>query len=295
MSAVAERDEKSEQVAKILKKVLFLLGAFFILYTVYRMVIGVNQLVTRNTLNDFILSPVLSIWFIPFMYFMSLYVRYETIYTTMQFRIKQPALLRYAKMQAFFRFNIDISGFRRWSDNLFVGSVNSKSEIIGSIREIKRLQKVEKNPPVIDNTLGWSPYLAKDFLLEWDISTKHYSHKYENEWSAVSDYKKLEDIFLANNIAFYVKGNEHISNELELVLNINSREYESEALGTFLTYADSLSRKAIGEEIPLKIGSAIVKSKNAKMAISLFVLAVEKINFVDVSKGYTLIYSIKYQ
>ncbi len=62
-----------------------------------------------------------------------------------------------------------------------------------SIQNILDLDKKEKNPKVIGMDEGWSPYLAKEFLKKFKISTGFYNPSTIGEWYAESHFIPLSD------------------------------------------------------------------------------------------------------
>lgn len=293
MQAVAGKQEKYVAVQKALSKILVLFGLFIVGYTIYEITIHVHQFASYETLRDFLLSPMLVLWFLPFIYLMSLYITYEIYFITMQSRIMDKRLLAFAKWQALFRFNIDTRGFERWKNRLFIGSINTKDDIRASIKEIKRLQKVEGNPPEISYEFGWSPYAAKDFLKDKGIDTRYYTNVYENEWSASSDYTKLEDSFMSNTICYYIQGTETVTKNLHLVLNMNNLMLEDSAIKTFSEYAMVLYLAATNTQLPKNVGQAILKKKHVELYIGKVKLITRKDDWIN-QNNYSLLFYIQH-
>ncbi len=294
LKVISKNQSKYAQVENFFSILLILFGFITVGYTIYEISTHIRQFASYGTLRDFILSPMLALWFLPFIYLMSLYMTYESYFITMQFRIKDRRLLSIAKWQALIRFNTDTKGFERWKNQLFIGKVSSKKDIIDSIEKIKRLQKTEKNPPKVDSELGWSPYIAKDFLLNKGISTRFYMNTYESEWSASSNYTKLDDDFNANTVNYYVQGTETMARQLHLVLDVKNVKKENEAIKKFLELADTLYFAATKHKLPESISKATLKTKNVELKIGKITLIVEKHGWVNQS-NYSLLFYVDHE
>ena len=52
--------------------------------------------------------------------------------------------------------------------------ITDKQGVQDTLREVKETLKIEKNPPVITRAEGWSPFAARKFLEEYDLTTEDY-------------------------------------------------------------------------------------------------------------------------
>ncbi len=281
MQAYSQNDSKYIQVQKLLNFILMIIGFFVLYHTVKEIIFHIRDFASYKTLQDFILSPFLALWFVPFLFLISLYSRYEIGFINLDRSIKDKKLLSFAKIQSALRFNVNIEGFNRWKNKLFIDSVKSKKEILSSIREIKRLQNVEKNPPNVDSSLGWSPYQAKDFLKDLNVNTRYYQNTHDKEWSSSSDYIKLDDELLGNKLSYYITGNETIALKLELVLNVACPEKSNDSTLTFINYCKTLFHNACNEDIPLDFQTGILKHKNQNKSIGNITLVTKKEDWIN--------------
>lgn len=64
----------------------------------------------------------------------------------------------------------------------------------------------EKYPEKVPLSKGWSPYAAKDFLIQEGIETSYYQPNELDEWFACSPFKELGQEIVPNNIAYYIDG-----------------------------------------------------------------------------------------
>lgn len=293
MQIFSGKDQKYRSLQKFLSSLMFLLGLFVLGYTIYEITLHIRKFASFDTLRDFILSPLLALWFLPFIYIMSLYMTYESYFIAMQFRIKDRKLLTFSKWQALFRFNTNTSGFERWKNRLFIGSIETKEDVIHSIEEIKRLQRVEKNPPVVNSNLGWSPYRAKEFLTKTGISTGYYHNDYEDSWAASSNVVRLDDNFMGNTVTYYIEGKETVVKKLHLTLSIHDPSKTQEATNKFIQYTKDLYMAAIGNQLPESFRMAIFLKKEIETHIDNINLLIHKNDWIN-QNGYSYSFCIEH-
>ncbi|MES2479452.1 MAG: hypothetical protein V4561_10210 [Bacteroidota bacterium] len=294
LQTVAGKDEKYAGIQKLFNAIIIAIGCLILWHTFKEIKTHITEFASYQTLRDFALSPFLAIWILPYIYFLALYMTYEEGFNMIGMRIKDQALVRFTKRNSLFHFNLNTQGFKRWRSGLFIGSVDTKQDVINSIKQIRRLQKIEKNPPHINPELGWSPYVAKDFLAKNGIPTRYYQNTFDDEWSASSDYIKLDKEFMANSVMYSIQGNETITQKLYLTVDINVPEREEEAIAKFIGYADTLHFAAMKKELPNSIQEAILKSRNKILDQSPVTLTVRKSNWLDSTK-YSLEFNIEHK
>jgi hypothetical protein len=233
MQALAVNDAKYKTVKSFLYYLVIAYGLSLLVHAVYEIIRHFHEFASLEKLREFILSPALVLWFLPWLYVLSNYMRFETAFIMLKFSLPEKRLRRIAKRKAFFAFLFDVEGLERWKMRLNFYSPENALGIDRSIADIKALQKIEKNPPLVDPLNGWSPYEAKDFLKADGIETRYYENAYEDEWSASSPYTKIDDDFMADGIAYYVSGNRHIAKELELCLTLTGLKKKKTRFGIF--------------------------------------------------------------
>lgn len=289
MKIVAQKKIEYTRVAASLNKLLILAGIFFIIYAIYKIASNFSSFASVSTLTDFLIPPVLSFLYLPFIYLLAIYVTYTDEFIDLNRRIRNPHLLRYAKWKALVSFNIKRSDFKRWRSLLHQQIIETKKDVDNSLNQIKRLKRIEKNPPVVPFNKGWSPYAAKDFLTEAGLKTRYYQPVYDGEWSASSDYLTLDDELFSNKIAYYVVGTSEVATQLEIVLDVMSPARSVEAHIKMLEIAHVLSLKALGESLPDQIGLAIVGGRDSQVEALGKSISISKDSWPNhIYKGYSL-------
>lgn len=112
------------------------------------------------------------------------------------------------------------------------------------------------------------PSQACVLLNEAGLATNGWKNEYDQEFGCSSDYKQLGSGFpLANNLAFYVEGNNNSVVQAYLMLNINDKTSASSAHQELLKAAKILSHKQTGKQLSQKLIDAITKGSSASQKI----------------------------
>lgn len=253
--AVGKRDPKSEPAVKLLNGLLSLFGLGLVVYAAYMIAVNMDSFLTLDTLRDFYTPIVLSILFVPFIFVLHVYSTYEMSFLALRWAIKDDKLRCYAKHKAILSFGPRVALLRRWQTNLGAHRPDDKEDIRRAIREVKDDRRRERHPIPVPPERGWSPHIAKDFLAEFGLVTKHY-HRLYDEWYASSLMLELGKGILPNNLAYYVEGDELVATRLKLNLNVNEVAESAEAEGRFVEVGNALLCKATGNP-PLQNASAM--------------------------------------
>lgn len=108
MIAIAETDEKYAIVKKLLNYTMAFIGLSFVGYASHRMVTDFEHFATLENLSNFYLPILLTVMFLPFVYFAALYAGYESLFVKLQFFIKDGTVLKYAKKKTIFTFGLNL-------------------------------------------------------------------------------------------------------------------------------------------------------------------------------------------
>ena len=94
---------------------------------------------------------------------------------------------------------------------------------------------------------------VKEYLAAEGYATRPWAKVFEDFYGCSSKYKEIgTDDVLANNIAYYVSGNQTTATELKLVVNVNVSAKAKEAHGEFLKIAQALYLTATGKKMEEK-------------------------------------------
>ena len=173
---------------------------------------------TTRTGRNFILPPLLTIGLIPFAYFWYCYSNIETARIRINFKTFQSdKLKRYARRHFFTTFVAKPWLLRRATRQFRNMPASRYEDVDQIISDILIFEKHSRNPPKVDENLGWSPHLARKLLEAEGLRTGDYHMRHgPSEWWARSDCVDLDDQILPNRIAYYVEGNRDLATTLKL-------------------------------------------------------------------------------
>ncbi|SFU43245.1 hypothetical protein SAMN05216417_103158 [Nitrosospira multiformis] len=216
-------------------------------FSYWLVVSSVTKFWSLNTLREFGLPLLLWLMFVPFIFLLAVYMTYEEAFIHLQVRPKQASIVRYARWRALLAFGWNIDGVKRLVRDMRGRDIADKQGVKDAIWEIKRLLKIEKNPPIVTRAEGWSPHAARLFLEEYGLVTDDY-HRTQREWFAHIPLVKLNDNVLADRISYYLTGNERAVTQLWLALDGSSQNDAKEAQRAFDERALTLLVKAFDAE-----------------------------------------------
>ena len=122
---------------------------------------------------------------------------------------------------------------------------------------IKTLQKTERNPHTVNPELGWSPYLAKDFLISIEIEIPPYANTYEDEFLTISSPQKINKNLIEDTVSYSITGDQLIARELHLQLRVFYGDDSLSARQIFADFVSRLYQSALEKPIPIKLTKAI--------------------------------------
>jgi hypothetical protein len=293
--AVAQTDSKYESAEKALNYLLLAFGLVVIIHAGYQLITDINTFMQSNIFVDFYTPPLLSVLYLPFIYFLMVYMRYEMVGRRLSVFMDDATLLRHARLIAMVNFRFNLGKLDRWIKTMSYLRVTSKQEINDSIREIEAAIQREKNPVAVPLSRGWSPYLAREFLSSAGIVTDEYHSLGGDEWYASSPYKKLGNDILPNSIAYYIDGDKWVAKVLKLVLNVNVRNAAQDAQRIFIDAAKLLHREALSEEMAHEVETAIHSAQNITTLLRDKRISINKLEWGDKkSGGYSLDFVIEH-
>ncbi|MBL7739071.1 MAG: hypothetical protein JNK14_07620 [Chitinophagaceae bacterium] len=267
MVVVGKSDVNLKSAASFLNNLLALTGFVLIGYAIYKVTHEFSSFATKGTLSEFLISPVLTFLFLPFVYFLSLIVNMETVFSALKFKIKNKKLLRYAKRQALINFPFNKKNLLRWKHIVISSHIITRRDIRRTLTLLKQSKKAEQNPKKVPFELGWSPYMAKEFLSDKGLNTDYYRPLYQQEWQAASKTLNLDDTAFSSNLIYFVRGSQEIASKLLLKANVFFPDKAKKSHILFLEYAEVLFVAAFNEAMPKNIKDAILKGKNISIEI----------------------------
>lgn len=262
-AAVAFTEPKPEYkpAHKFLNGMLTITATCILGATFYLLVVDFGKVATTKGVYDFVVPSILSTAYTPFIAFMVVYTTYQTALIRLRLSMKHRPIELYARLVAILVFNIRISLLERWTSIVAKRNIESVSDVNLSIRQIFAMVAREKNPPRVERSEGWSPYVAKSYLVSEGIATGHYhpvNPEEDKEWFCCSNMIEFGQGLFPNNIAYYLNGSANAVTSMKLKLNVNAPEHVKEAHAILLSTASVLVRNALGLELGDALSKAII-------------------------------------
>ncbi|HFF8950278.1 hypothetical protein V6301_11150 [Serratia marcescens] len=284
MIVVGEKNEKNKSTTTFLKYILSFIVIIYFIHSLYVSLTSFSETFTKKNLTEFLTPIILSLTYLPFVYILHIYQRYEMEFIGLKFRIDNESLYKKAKLMSLLNFRSDIDGLHRWVRE--TNNLKKIEELKAKVDEIKKRKHMEAHPSLHSELAGWPPSSSRFFLQDINLTTNDY-HPTDDEWWASSSMLEIgDDACIADNIAYYIYGNERSVTKLKLRAHINNLPI-SEKSDTFINIAIlTLTRKAlINSEIAIPdfkeiTGNKIIKDEG-------YSITLEKENFIGGISGYT--------
>ncbi|MBB6681448.1 hypothetical protein H4O20_08335 [Aequorivita sp. 609] len=146
LQAVAGLDSKNAQVAKLLTNLMAIFGFGLLIYSIYQMANGYSDFFKLGTLHSFVLPIAITILFLPYLYFLSLYSIYESYFIRLDFMTVKKGKVKKVKKHIRRRAHININRLNRimerFDKKVFYDDTNLK-------KYVKKISKRKK--PVANN------------------------------------------------------------------------------------------------------------------------------------------------
>ena len=262
---VSEKDEKNKAVAKFASVMLSIFGFILVYLSINQYITNFNEFANSKTFYDFFVPTFLSIMIIPYFYIFFMLVKYETSLVSLSFAIRDDEKLRrYAKLRAMLAFNFNSKNFERWCNNLISYELD-KNSIKESIKDIKKLNKVRRNIHKIDIKKGWHPFIANEFLKDYDVMINEYRRSFGGIWSGYSNYIRIHEE--KSDIHYKIEGGLDYVNKLQVQLFFYYREDTNveKTYNTFVNMCNDLSINALKYPLPKQVLNALITEDDIKI------------------------------
>lgn len=282
-----------KSTTKFVKNFLFILGLTMAINSIIQIVKHLNEFTSWDTLNTFLLPQFLTLLYLPFIFLILLYTEYDFSFKILPREIKDKELFKKAKKMAIINFGLNWRALKRWRTNIFRhGEITTLNELKETFNRYHLLRIQEKNPPEIIQKEGWSPYKAKDFLIEEVMPTGIYDRMYDETYYATSNFKNLNpEAIVSNMIVYTIEGNMKAVNKLTLSLTVHTTFNNDEEVG-IVDYIKILLNKATGKDLPFEAELAVISKQNLSWEDDLYNYILEKKDFLTAKNGYFQNFSI---
>ncbi|HED38156.1 MAG TPA: hypothetical protein ENI76_07925 [Ignavibacteria bacterium] len=133
MLAVSELKEEHKQVEVIMSWLLSIFGTLMIGFSLYYISLNFGQFAQSKTFMDFITPIILSIFLLPFIFVLSVYMLYERILVRVNIYTDNKSHRRYGKLKGLMHFKKDHKGLNDWLSYSCISDFVSQKAIDESI------------------------------------------------------------------------------------------------------------------------------------------------------------------
>ncbi|ODB99322.1 hypothetical protein A3197_14425 [Candidatus Thiodiazotropha endoloripes] len=275
LHAFSQADKMYKSVENLFGMILSIFGLSLIIYALYELVTNFSEFAKPETAEDFLLPPFLTLAYLPLIFFLVVYTTYENIFVTLQFSVKDKWVKRFTKAFALIVFNFHIKDLERWVWMLQVRDINNLRDVLKAWQDFSAMRRVERNPPSVSKTEGWSPYEAQEFLKNQGVETGHYK-ELQGDWFASAPYVEFGDGIIKANFAYYIDGNSRSARSLKVTVNVNDSKDADIAREKMLDVVETLFQKSTNQILPEKIKEAIISEENMDDIYDLYSVSFEK-------------------
>ncbi len=145
----SESKEEYHQVTKIMNFILIVYGICVLAFSIYHVLIDFDKVVTIENLKKFLLAPVLTTTYLPFIYLIALYAAYESFYVRIKLDLKgNKDLVRFVKWRIFFICNLSLKRIKLVSEKLEIYYIKDKNDLKVKLNRIIKQRKNFKSTPL---------------------------------------------------------------------------------------------------------------------------------------------------
>ena len=218
MIAVCEVTENSTSVKKLFEWVTLAIVSVMLWKSIGSIWDKPDVFFTTQTGRNFLLPGLLLLGCVPFFYFWYCYSHIENARVRINLKTFQSdSLKRYARRRFFRAFMIRPWLLQRATRQFHVMPAVTTNDVDQIVSEISAYERERENPPGVDENLGWSPYMACNFLKEEGLQTEDYHSGHEGrEWWAASKRCRTRHPGPAKSSCFQRRGNPRFGNHSEV-------------------------------------------------------------------------------
>jgi hypothetical protein len=248
ISAVANQTKDQILVKKLCNFLLAFIFLIFFIHFIIQTFKAPSTFINYQALQDFFIPIILTILYLPFLWFFLLYIKYEEIFMRLHIFIKNKKLIRPAKFLVIMNFRTQKDLIDEWFHHIKIHKIENYKQLIDSFSLIKhrKTKRSELSNTPLD--LGWNVHQAENFLSTYELQVK-YSDIGDEIWFG-SKLIKLDDDFNPSTLTYYIQGNEDAVKQLKIQLYLYDINLIPEYLNIYSHAIDCLLQNSL--QISLK-------------------------------------------
>ena len=215
--AMGQTDTSYRPMQNILEVVLGLFVLFVLYLAIRDIFYHPEGFWTFETGRNLVLPILFSLGSSPVIYLWFCYSHFESARIRINLSTYHSEELKaYARKRFFLVFML-----RPWLLNRATRQFHTNAMELGDIdliiQYICKYEREAKDPPLVDQAEGWSPYLAREFLKSEGLRTNDFHDSgFDGEWVGESPCIDLDEGLFTNQVIFYLKGRDGVVERLKL-------------------------------------------------------------------------------
>lgn len=137
MSVISESKEEYQPAHKVIQFFLILIGSSFLLFSFSKMFGDTNNFLSIVNLKKILLTPILTLTLLPFIYFMAIYILYETIFVVLSIKTYWKDNLRHIKFKLITTCKFSRRRLSRFRKTMHKFDLATKEGVALAMQEIK--------------------------------------------------------------------------------------------------------------------------------------------------------------
>ena len=118
------------KIKRVIDFILFFYGIIVLVYSIYHIIIDIDSFISIGNLKLFLLIPIFTLLYIPFVYSTALYMEYELMRKNIKLKFRDNAeLIKYYNWRIFFECNFSLRDVTIINKNIEGVFVNEKTEL----------------------------------------------------------------------------------------------------------------------------------------------------------------------
>lgn len=287
----SEKKNEANEVKthQFLNTILSAIGILLFIITIYKFIENPDSFLNQLTLLNLVTPINLTLLSLPSILILFIIKSYEEFFTYYNLRLNQSNEVKAIKCTIIKRINFKINSLNMLREIIMSKYILTLSDMNHTIDLIEKHRQLSKTPPYIPIELGWSPFTASKFLINYGIKCNFYKPLY-NGWFAQSKFFRVGS--LLNNITYYINGNEREATRLYLKIDLYDLKEKESLLTIFCTMVEQLYSQATNHKIDYVLIKKIIELSNYTKDFELFSVSVI-INPYEHREGYLISFILK--
>lgn len=288
LAVFSERDPEHVQVNTLMNWVLAAVAVAIFWNSISQILDAPEEFFVADTFHAFILPIYFTIGSIPFFYALHCYSHIGKARRLIDQKLFQSEQLkRYAKKRFILVFLARPWLLRRATWQFHSMPARENSDVDDIIRDILQYEREEENPPEVDEKLGWSPFLAREFLSDEGIRPSDYHAGYEDEWWSGLATREAGEALGINIVSYSFAGVKGLVQKLKLGGRFLKEFVTDEVLKEFSMIAGNLCEQALKDDDD-EVRQLLCKLESFERNHNGTYIRLRRENFLD-ERGFELI------